>query len=229
MEGLNINIINLIFMIPALLFAVIVHELGHGIVAYRLGDDTPKRAGRLTFNPIPHIDPLGSLLLPGLMLLLNSPFLFGWAKPIPINPANFKKLGYRAGMILVSFAGPGTNFLFAVLFAVLLKFLADQTTLIKLAGIFGAGFVKSIIVPIIIFLKYAVSINLILAIFNLLPVPPLDGWRIIASLLPPEIERKVEPYEEYGFIILIVLIAAGITSYVILPVYKFFINILLGF
>ncbi|NPA12471.1 MAG: site-2 protease family protein, partial [Aquificae bacterium] len=113
-------------------------------------------------------------------------------------------------------------------FAVIFKILADQVVLMKIAGVFGLEFVKSVIYPILIFLKYAVKINLILAIFNLLPVPPLDGWRIIASLLPPEIERKVEPYEEYGFIILIILIAAGITGYIILPIYQFFINILLG-
>ena len=92
---MDLNIQHLIFMIPALLFAMVVHELGHGIVADKLGDPTPRMSGRLTLNPIPHLDPIGSIFLPAILILLKSPFLFGWAKPIPINPIHFKKLGYK--------------------------------------------------------------------------------------------------------------------------------------
>jgi len=225
---MDFNIMNLIFMIPALLFAVIIHELGHGIVAYRLGDPTPKLAGRLTFNPIPHIDPLGSIILPALLLILNSPFLFGWAKPVPINPMNFKKLGYRKGMAITAFAGPGVNFTAAVIFGVFYQILSNPQTLIALNSIFGKGFIDSIIIPILIFLQYSVSINIVLALFNLLPIPPLDGGRILMSLLPPHLERKLEPLEQWGFFIVVLLIIVGVFKFVILPPYMFLTSLLLG-
>ncbi|WP_297455235.1 site-2 protease family protein [Persephonella sp.] len=225
---MDFNILELIFMVPALLFAVIIHELGHGIIAYRLGDPTPKISGRLTFNPIPHIDPLGSIILPALLLLIKAPFLFGWAKPVPINPLNFKKLGYRKGMAITAFAGPGINFVAAVFFGVLYQLLSSQSVLVSMASIFGVGFIRSIIFPILIFLKYSVSINVILAIFNLIPIPPLDGGRILMSLLPPHLERKMEPLEQWGFYIVIILLAVGALNFIIIAPYRFFTTILLG-
>ncbi|NPA57729.1 MAG: site-2 protease family protein [Aquificae bacterium] len=225
---MDFNIMNLIFMVPALLFAVIVHELGHGIVAYRLGDPTPKLAGRLTLNPIPHIDPVGSIILPAILLLLNSPFLFGWAKPVPVNPMNFKKLGYRLGMAITAFAGPGVNFLSAVFFGLLFQLLSAPQTLSAIASLFGKEFVSAVILPILIFLKYSVSINVVLALFNLLPIPPLDGGRILMSLLPPHLERKLEPLEQWGFFIVVLLIMVGAFKYVIYPPYAFLVSVLLG-
>ncbi|WP_457638559.1 site-2 protease family protein [Persephonella sp.] len=225
---MDFNIMNLIFMIPALLFAVIIHELGHGIVAYRLGDPTPKIAGRLTFNPIPHIDPLGSVILPAMLLILNSPFLFGWAKPIPVNAANFKKLGYRIGMAVTALAGPAINFTAAVFFGVMYQFLSNPQMLITINSVLGRGFIDSILTPILIFLQYSVSINIILALFNLLPIPPLDGGRILMSLLPPHLERKLEPLEQWGFFIVVILIVIGVFKFVILPPYMFFTSVLLG-
>ena len=225
---MDFDITRLIFMIPALLFAVIIHELGHGIIAYRLGDPTPKVSGRLTFNPIPHIDPLGSIILPALLMLIKAPFIFGWAKPVPINPMNFKKLGYRKGMAVTAFAGPGINFVAAVFFGVIYQFLSSQSVLVGIVSTFGEGFFRSIIYPILIFLQYSVSINVILAIFNLIPIPPLDGGRILMSLLPPHLENKLEPLEQWGFFIVIILLAVGALNFLIIPPYIFFTSILLG-
>ncbi|MCX7760017.1 MAG: site-2 protease family protein [Hydrogenothermaceae bacterium] len=224
---LEFKIVDVIFMIPALLFAVIIHEIGHGLIAYKLGDDTAKREGRLTLNPVPHIDPLGSLLLPGLLIAVGSPFLFGWAKPVPINPYNFKKLNIKTGVALTSFAGPFTNILFAVIFALLYRLSTDVEILSSIASFLGVWVVESIFVPLAIFFKYSVTINLILAIFNLLPIPPLDGGHILLSLLPSHIYQKIAPYEQYGFFILILLLFTGVIGYIIMPIYVFLIKILL--
>ncbi|NPA53192.1 MAG: site-2 protease family protein [Aquificae bacterium] len=226
---MEFDITRLIFTIPALLFAVIVHELGHGIVAYKLGDPTPKLAGRLTFNPIPHLDPFGSILLPAILIIFNSPILFGWAKPIPVNPLNFKKLGYKKGMAITALAGPSMNFLSAFMFGLFYQLLSNKAVLSTIASYLGAGFIKSIIMPLLIFFQYAVSINVILGIFNLLPIPPLDGWRVITSFLPYQFEQKLQPIEQYGMIILIVLLMLGVLNYIIVPPYIFLTKILLGF
>lgn len=214
-------------MIPALLFAVIMHELAHGFVAYLLGDNTAKREGRLTLNPIPHIDPLGSLLLPGLLMLVGSPFLFGWAKPVPVNPYNFKNLGFRLGSAITSFAGPGVNIFLAVMFSLLYKLSTNPEFITSLASLTGIWFVEAVVVPLAIFFKYSVMVNLILAIFNLLPIPPLDGGHILLSLLPPDVYEKVAPYEQYGFFILILLLFSGVLGFIIAPVYGFLSSVLL--
>ncbi len=226
---MDFDITKIIFMIPALLFAVIVHELGHGIVAYRLGDQTPKLAGRLTLNPIPHMDIFGSIILPAILIIFKSPILFGWAKPVPVNPLNFRKLGYRKGMAITSLAGPSMNILSAFVFGILFQILSSQSVLSYLASTVGTGFVKSVVMPLLIFFQYAVSINVILGIFNLLPIPPLDGWKVITSFLPPHLEQKLLPAEQYGMIILIVLLMVGVLNVVILPPYIFLTKLLLGF
>ncbi|WP_297888183.1 site-2 protease family protein [Sulfurihydrogenibium sp.] len=223
---MNLNVVDFIFMIPALLIAVIFHEVAHGYVAYKLGDDTAKREGRLTLNPIPHIDPLGSILLPGILILFNSPILFGYAKPVPINPYNFRG-DTRKGIVITSFAGPGMNFLLAFIFAGLYHLVKNETFLTYFASLFGVGSLESIIVPLAIFFKYAVSINLILGIFNLLPIPPLDGGNILLNLLPRSIQEKIEPYEQFGFILIIVLLMAGVIGMIILPIYRVLISILM--
>ncbi len=225
---MDFNITELIFMVPALLIAMIFHELGHGYVAYKLGDPTPKLAGRLTLNPIPHIDPIGSILVPGILILFKSPVLFGWAKPVPINPLNFKKLGYKKGMAITALAGPGMNIVLAAIFGLLFQIFSNQSVLSVIANSLGMGFIKSVVYPLLIFFKYTVSINVIIAIFNLLPIPPLDGGRILMSLVPPNVERALQSVEQYGFIILVILLFTGVVNYVILPPYLYLTKLFLG-
>lgn len=184
------TIILTILSLIILLFSVIIHELAHGYVAYSLGDPTAKYAGRLTLNPINHLDPFGSVILPLLLFIAGSPFLFGWAKPVPINPYNFTDKKY--GEIKVSIAGPASNFLLAIFFGLILRFIPDAV----IAGNQG----------IAIALGYIVAINIWLAIFNLIPVPPLDGSWILFSFLPFRLEYVKTFLKQYGIVILVLLI-----------------------
>lgn len=223
---LNFNINDVIFMIPALLTAVIFHEIAHGYVAYKLGDSTAKEEGRLTLNPIPHIDPFGSLLVPGLLILFNSPFLFGWAKPVPINPYRFK-IDYRKGIILTSLAGPLSNFALALIFSLSFHILKSEIFISLLSNVGSVGFIESIVFPLAIFFKYAVMINLIIGIFNILPIPPLDGGNVVLNMLPRDVYEKIIPYEQYGFFIVILLLMTGILGFIIYPIYIFLWNLMM--
>lgn len=182
-----------------LIFSVIVHEVMHGYVALMFGDHTAERAGRLTLNPIPHIDPIGTILLPGILLLLplltgTSPgFLIGWAKPVPVNPLNFRDL--RKGEILVSLAGVASNFALAIAFAAAYH-------------ISSAFFPSHLALNIF---EFGVQINLVLGVFNLLPVPPLDGSKVLTALLPYEAARSFERVSlQYGFFIILALLYLNI-------------------
>ncbi len=174
--------------IVVLLFSVIVHEVMHGLVALRFGDDTAQRQGRLTLNPIPHIDPIGTVLLPALLIISGSPILFGWAKPVPVNPLKFKDI--KRGEIFVSAAGILSNLGLALVATVLFHILnAVYPTMLGLE-----------------ILYFAVTINLLLAIFNLIPIPPLDGSKIAVALLPYDAARNYQQIEKYGFLILLALL-----------------------
>jgi Zn-dependent protease len=177
------------WVLPVVL-AVTLHEAAHGFVAHRLGDDTAYRLGRVTLNPLKHIDPFGTILLPALLLVLRSPFLFGYAKPVPVN---FSALNHpRRDMILVAVAGPGTNIVLATLAALLFHVVSYLPP--------GAG-------PwMALNLKNALIINVVLAVFNMLPLPPLDGGRVVVGLLPNFLAVPVVRLEPYGMMILIALL-----------------------
>jgi len=186
--------------IPAILIALTFHEYMHGRVAYALGDPTPRDQGRLTLNPIKHLDPLGSLLL----LLVG----FGWAKPVEVNPFHFK--GDRGrGMLWVSLAGPGTNLVLAVVAAVAWVFLGRTGAYIDF------------------FLQYLFRINVVLAVFNLLPVPPLDGSKILAGLLPLRQRHVVYNIERYGTLILLLLVITGVLGKILMPLVNIVQNLIM--
>lgn len=188
----------LLMLFIILIFSVILHECAHGLVAERCGDPTARQAGRITLNPIPHLDPIGSIFLPGIMILMNlvtgSGFIFGWAKPVPINPYNLNDP--KRDMMWIGLAGPATNFAVALFLALVFRLLAISASL-------GATI-----------LFYGVAINLILGFFNLIPIPPLDGSRILSGLLPEKYAYKLSRIEPFGFMILIILFISGIFSFI---------------
>jgi len=178
-----------VIALPVIIISAIFHEVAHGAVAYRLGDPTAKLLGRLTLNPIPHIDPVMSILLPLILIISGSPVIFGAAKPVPVDPFNLRD--GRRDMALVSLAGPLTNFLIASIFAFILKFIVP---------FLGND-------PIIYGLLYViVQLNLLLGIFNLLPIPPLDGSKIFALLLPEDMANRYLSIGTYGMFILFFLL-----------------------
>lgn len=203
--------VSIVIFIAILLFSVIFHEVAHGLVAERLGDSTARYAGRLTLNPIPHIDLFGSILLPAFLLLVGSPIIFGAAKPVPVDFRNLRNI--RWGMILVSVAGPATNFLLAFLAAVVYRVTPNLSAL-------GSDLLLQTII-----------LNLVLCFFNLIPIPPLDGSKILASLfgfLDRDWMYRILELERYGFIILIFFLYTGLIQKIILPAVAYFLKLFLG-
>lgn len=197
-------------MIVPVLGAVTVHEYAHGWVADRLGDPTPRLAGRLTLNPLKHLDPIGTLVF----FLTRT---IGWARPVPINPFNFPDP--RKGMALVALAGPGANVLLAVLCALAYKGLVISGLIQDLGALF---------LPLALMLKIGVVVNLGLAFFNLLPVPPLDGGRILMGVLPRRRAWLLSRMEPYGFLILLLLIISGVVRVFLYPAIQAGYRFLLG-
>ncbi len=189
----------IVSILPVLL-AITVHEAAHGWIAKYLGDPTAERLGRVTLNPFKHVDPIGTVLLPGVLLLLKAPFLFGWAKPVPVNWGNLRRP--KRDMILVAAAGPGANLMMATLWAVV----AEVGSLLLRSGS-----------PIIYMGLVGILINVLLMVFNLLPLPPLDGGRVAVGLLPARWAWWVNRLEPFGFVILLVLLFSGVLSRIITP------------
>lgn len=189
-----------VWAIPVLL-AVTVHEVAHGLAAQRLGDDTAARAGRLSLNPLRHVDPLGTVLIPALLLLFKAPFLFGWARPVPVNFARLNSP--RRDMALVAFAGPFSNLLMAVLWAG------------GLAMAYSPGALSQSQVLLLQMCQAGVVINLVLMVLNLVPLPPLDGGRIAVSLLPAPADRWLARVEPFGLLVIVALLATGVLSQIL--------------
>jgi len=206
MDDLNLLQRIAIWTLPVL-FAITAHEVAHGWVAMRLGDRTAMMLGRLTLNPIKHIDPIGTLLVPGLMLAFGG-FIFGWAKPVPVTWDNLNNP--KRDMALVAMAGPMANLIMALLWA----------GVMKLSLLFAASLVM-VAEPLLLMGAAGITINLILMVLNLLPLPPLDGGRIVSSLLPNKLSWRYNQLENYGLLILLVLLASGVLGDIIgPPIYK---------
>ncbi len=194
----------------ALLFSITIHEFSHAFVANKLGDSTAKDLGRVSLNPLAHLDPLGTLTL----LIAG----FGWGKAVPINYYNLKNPKRDAAII--SFAGPGSNFLMATLLTMVVKIIES---------IFGANTNSGLVSPILIlttFLYPVILYNIVLGIFNLLPIEPLDGFKIVNGLLPPQLSVQWVQLAPYGIFILIFMVATGSISKIVSPIVSFFVNLL---
>ncbi len=202
----------LIISVPALILAITIHEVSHGYVANRLGDPTARLLGRLTLNPIKHIDPVGTIIMPiALYYMSGGQFIFGYAKPVPINPSNFKNP--KKGMAISAAAGPITNILLAIASSVL------RMIIMLLLSMFpDSGIANAVLIPLTLMLGYSIFINIFLAALNLIPIPPLDGGRVLTGMLPYNMAITYSKIEPYGFIILIALIFTGAAKYFIYPV-----------
>jgi Zn-dependent protease len=202
MQSLHPAQLVVIWAIPVL-FAITVHEVAHGWVANRLGDPTARMLGRLTLNPIKHIDPIGTIAVPALLYIVGG-FMFGWAKPVPVSPQNLRK--HRYGMALVAAAGPISNILQALVWALVMRVVFDARDTL--------GWVAD---PLYLMGFAGVTINLSLGVLNLLPVPPLDGGRIVDALLPGPLSAQWSRLEPYGFLIVVALIATKLLSLIMSP------------
>jgi len=206
-------ITKIIILAPPILLALTLHEYAHGYVAYRFGDPTAKSLGRLTLNPLSHLDPIGTIAF----FLIN----IGWAKPVPVNGAYFKNP--KKDMLWVALAGPVTNLLLAVISAILVKtllqiYLAMPDSLVA----------QAVLNPLISMAGASVWINLVLCIFNFLPIPPLDGSRILMGVLPDSMAATYASFEKYGFILILILAFTGVLSKIIIPIIAFAQGLLLS-
>jgi Zn-dependent protease len=221
METLSL-IQKIAIMAPPLIFAIVLHEVAHGWVANKLGDNTARSMGRLTLNPISHIDLFGTIIMPLLLFVLtNGKMVFGYAKPVPINPYNFKDP--KKGMALSSIAGPGINMVMALSFSFLLR-----VVIAPLEGMVPKQSWDLFAMPIALMLGYGVVINVVLAVLNMIPIPPLDGSRIVYWLLPAKPAAVYYRLEPYGTLILMALIMFGTLGKIMTPILRPILALLLG-
>lgn len=204
----------LIIAAPPLLLAITFHELSHGLIANRLGDPTAKMMGRLTLNPIAHIDPIGTVVMPLLLLMTGAP-VFGYAKPVPINPANFHNP--KRDMAISAAGGPVSNILLAILSVLFLKLI-----IVLAAVLLPKNISSAIVEPLTLMCIFSIRINIFLAAFNLIPIPPLDGGRVLVGFLPYRQAAAYSRIEPYGFFIVLALIFTGIAGYFVFPLVNFF-------
>jgi len=196
-----------VWAIPVI-FAITVHEVAHGWVANKLGDGTAKMLGRLTLNPIKHIDPIGTIVVPIAMVLMTG-FAFGWAKPVPVNTQNFRQP--RRDMAIVAVAGPLANVVMAIMWVFFLKLAALVSDVNIAKGLIAMG-------------NAGIIINLVLFIFNLFPIPPLDGSKVLAGIVPPPVSDILDKIEPYGFFIVMGLLYFGVLNTIMNPIIGFFIQ-----
>lgn len=221
MDELNI-IQKIVVMAPPLVFAIVLHEVAHGWIADKLGDHTAKEHGRLTLNPISHIDLFGTIIMPILLFVLtNGRMVFGYAKPVPINPYNFKNP--KKGMALSSVAGPAVNVLMALGFSLILHVVFPTLKMITP----GAAW-DFVALPLTYMFVYGVVINVVLAVLNMIPIPPLDGSRVVYWMLPDRQAALYYRLEPYGTLILMALIAFGVLGKIMTPIIQPILLLLLG-
>lgn len=203
MGGLAAQMQTLAVWVLPVLFAITLHEVAHGWAAEKLGDRTARRLGRISLNPVRHIDPVGTVLVP-LLLFFSGGFIFGWAKPVPVTWENLRRP--KRDMALVAVAGPGANLLMAVAWALLAKTAAELPV-----------FSPSVAQGLVLMGLAGLQINIVLMVLNLLPLPPLDGSRIVSGVLPPGPERAYARIEPYGIVILLVLMVSGVLGKLLIP------------
>jgi Zn-dependent protease len=196
-----------VIQLIALAFSIILHEVAHGYAAYKLGDPSAKDAHRLTLNPLRHIDPIGSIVLPLVLLFSRSPVLFGWAKPVPFNPSFFRNP--RQGIMIVGAAGPATNLILAFACGLPVRYVMSLSELAAL------------------FMAYMCITNIVLGVFNLIPIPPLDGSRILLGLLPQSLVPGYLKLERFGFLIIFLLLSMGALNRVVNPVATYLLRLIL--
>jgi Zn-dependent protease len=202
-----------VIRLMALAIAVVFHEVAHGYVAWRLGDPTARQAQRLTLNPFAHVDLVGSVILPMVLIFTGSPVLLGWAKPVPFNPGFFRNP--RKGIMLVAFAGPATNLLLALASGLLFR-------LVLVLGSGGAAII------LLMGLAYLCITNVVLGVFNLIPIPPLDGSKIVMGLLPESLARAYAGVERFGFLLIFGLLYLGALDYLIRPAAGLLMRLFMG-